>query len=280
MSASVCPFIAMGADSSKRSSQPNAAHSCFAKRPAEPIDLRRQGEICLTPTFAACPIFLAWASREAAQTIDAPAPQPLPLGTPAASAPVDLAAASLGTDEAMDEYDDVPEGSIWSAAPTASDPGFELSPAEEERVRVVPLHKRRSMDDEAPRAALRLPRIPGGTRGAAALLVLAAVVLFSLPTILKGVNGFIAGVTATPTPSASPTSEVSPSPTPTPTPEAVLYRVKSGDTLGRIAGIYQVSIDVILSANPNIDRTTLIIYVGQELIIPQSIPDVVTSPSP
>lgn len=280
MSASVCPFIAMGADSSKRSSQPNAAHSCFAKRPAEPIDLQRQGEICLTPTFAACPIFLAWASREAAQTIDAPAPQPLPLGTPAASAPVDLAAASLGTDEAMDEYDDVPEGSIWSAAPTASDPGFELSPAEEERVRLVPLHKRRSMDDEAPRAALRLPRIPGGTRGAAALLVLAAVVLFSLPTILKGVNGFIAGVTATPTPSASPTSEVSPSPTPTPTPEAVLYRVKSGDTLGRIAGIYQVSIDVILSANPNIDRTTLIIYVGQELIIPQSIPDVVTSPSP
>lgn len=280
MSASVCPFIAMGADSSKRSSQPNAAHSCFAKRPAEPIDLQRQGEICLTPAFVACPIFLAWASREAAQTIDAPAPQPLPLGTPTASAPVDLAAASLGTDEAMDEYDDVPEGSIWSAAPTASDPGFELSPAEEERVRVVPLHKRRSMDDEAPRAALRLPRIPGGTRGAAALLVLAAVVLFSLPTILKGVNGFIAGVTATPTPSASPTSEVSPSPTPTPTPEAVLYRVKSGDTLGRIAGIYQVSIDVILSANPNIDRTTLIIYVGQELIIPQSIPDVVTSPSP
>lgn len=280
MSASVCPFIAMGADSSKRSSQPNAAHSCFAKRPAEPIDLQRQGEICLTPTFVACPIFLAWASREAAQTIDAPAPQPLPLGTPAASAPVDLAAASLGTDEAMDEYDDVPEGSIWSAAPTASDPGFELSAAEEERVRVVPLHKRRSMDDEAPRAALRLPRIPGGTRGAAALLVLAAVVLFSLPTILKGVNGFIAGVTATPTPSALPTSEVSPSPTPTPTPEAVLYRVKSGDTLGRIAGIYQVSIDVILSANPNIDRTTLIIYVGQELIIPQSIPDVVTSPSP
>lgn len=280
MSASVCPFIAMGADSSKRSSQPNAAHSCFAKRPAEPIDLQRQGEICLTPTFVACPIFLAWASREAAQTIDAPAPQPLPLGTPAASAPVDLAAASLGTDEAMDEYDDVPEGSIWSAAPTASHPEFELSPAEEERVRVVPLHKRRSMDDEAPRAALRLPRIPGGTRGAAALLVLAAVVLFSLPTILKGVNGFIAGVTATPTPSALPTSEVSPSPTPTPTPEAVLYRVKSGDTLGRIAGIYQVSIDVILSANPNIDRTTLIIYVGQELIIPQSIPDVVTSPSP
>ncbi|MFM9165550.1 MAG: LysM peptidoglycan-binding domain-containing protein [Candidatus Limnocylindrus sp.] len=279
MSASVCPFIAMGADSSKRSSQPNAAHSCFAKRPAEPIDLQRQGEICLTPTFAACPIFLAWASREAAQTIDAPAPQPLPLGTPAASAPVDLAAASLGTDEAMDEYDDVPEGSIWSAAPTASDPGFELSPAEEERVRLVPLHKRRSMDDEAPRAALRLPRIPGGTRGAAALLVLAAVVLFSLPTILKGVNGFIAGVTATPTPSASPTSEVSPSPTPTPTPEAVLYRVKSGDTLRKIAEKFQVSIDVIMSANPEITSPDLI-RVGQELIIPQSIPDVVTSPSP
>jgi LysM repeat protein len=280
MSANVCPFIATGADSSKRSSQPSAAHSCFAKRPAEPIDLQRQGEICLTPTFTACSIFLAWASREAAQTVDGPAPQPLPFGTPAASAPVDLAAASLGTDEIADEYDDVPEGSIWSAAPTPGEPNYELSPAEEERVRVVPLHKRRSMDDEAPRAALRLPKIPGGTRGAAALLVLAAVMLFSLPTILKGVNGFIAGVTATPTPSASPTSDVSPSPTPTPEPEAVLYRVKSGDTLGKIAGIYQISIDVILSANPTIDRKELTIYVGQELIIPQVIPDVVTSPSP
>ena len=279
MSANVCPFIATGADSSKRSSQPSAAHSCFAKRPAEPIDLQRQGEICLTPTFTACPIFLAWASREAAQTVDGPAPQPLPFGTLAASAPVDLAAASLGTDEIADEYDDVPEGSIWSAAPTPGEPSYELSPAEEERVRVVPLHKRRSMDDEAPRAALRLPRIPGGTRGAAALLVFAAVVLFSLPTILKGVNGFIAGVTATPTPSASPTSDVSPSPTPTPEPEAVLYRVKSGDTLGRIAERFQVSIDVIMSANPEITSPELI-RVGQELIIPQTIPDVVTSPSP
>jgi hypothetical protein len=279
MSANVCPFIATGADSSKRSSEPSAAHSCFATRPAEPINLQRQSDICLTPTFTACPIFLAWASREAAQTIDAPAPQPLPHGTPAASAPVDLAAATLGIDEVEGEYEELPEGSIWSTAPTPADPGFELSPSEEERVRVVPLHKRRSMDDEAPRAALRLPKIPGGTRGAAALLLLAAVVLFSIPTILKGVNGFIAGVTATPTPSASPTSDVSPSPTPTPTPEAVLYRVKSGDTLGKIAEKFQVSIDVIMSANPEITSPELI-RAGQELIIPQGIPDVVTSPSP
>ena len=280
MSANVCPFIATGADSSKRSSGPSAAHSCFATRPAEPINLQRQSDICLTPTFTACPIFLAWASREAAQTIDASAPQPLPFGTPTASAPVDLAAATLGIDEIDGEYEDLPEGSIWSTAPAPGEPRYELSPTEEERVRVVPLHKRRSMDDEAPRAALRLPKIPGGTRGAAALLVLAAVVLFSIPTILKGVNGFIAGVTATPSPSASPTSDVSPSPTPTPTPEAVLYRVKSGDNLDKISRLYQVSIDVILSANPAIDRKTLTIYAGQELIIPQVIPDVVTSPSP
>jgi len=280
MSANVCPFIATGADSSKRSSEPSAAHSCFATRPAEPINLQRQSDICLTPTFTACPIFLAWASREAAQTIDAPAPQPLPFGTPAASAPVDLAAATLGIDEIDGEYEELPEGSIWSTAPAPGEPSYELSPSEEERARLLPLHKRRSMDDEAPRAALRLPKIPGGTRGAAALLVLAAVILFSLPTILKGVNGFIAGVTATPTPSASPTSDVSPSPTPTRTPEAKLHRVKSGDNLDKISKLYQVSIDVILSANPAIDRKTLTIYVGDELIIPQGIPDVVTSPSP
>jgi LysM repeat protein len=279
MSANVCPFIATGADSSKRSSGPSAAHSCFATRPAEPINLQRQSDTCLTPTFTACPIFLAWASREAAQTIDAPAPQPLPYGTPAASAPVDLAAATLGIDEVDGEYEDLPEGSIWSTAPAPGEPRYELSPTEEERVRVVPLHKRRSMDDEAPRAALRLPKIPGGTRGAAALLVLAAVILFSLPTILKGVNGFIAGVTATPSPSASPTSDVSPSPTPTPTAESLIYRVKSGDTLGKIAERFQVSIEVIMSVNPEITRPELI-RVGQDLIIPQGIPDVVTSPSP
>ncbi|NQW55993.1 MAG: LysM peptidoglycan-binding domain-containing protein [Chloroflexi bacterium] len=279
MSANVCPFIATGADSSKRSSGPSAAHSCFATRPAEPINLQRQSDTCLTPTFTACPIFLAWASREAAQTIDAPAPQPLPFGTPAASAPVDLAAATLGIDEVDGEYEDLPEGSIWSTAPAPGEPRYELSPTEEERVRLVPLHKRRSMDDEAPRAALRLPKIPGGTRGAAALLVLAAVILFSLPTILKGVNGFIAGVTATPSPSASPTSDVSPSPTPTPTAESLIYRVKSGDTLGKIAERFQVSIEVIMSVNPEITRPELI-RVGQDLIIPQGIPDVVTSPSP
>ena len=279
MSANVCPFIATGADSSKRSSGPSAAHSCFATRPAEPINLQRQSDTCLTPTFTACPIFLAWASREAAQAIDAPAPQPLPYGTPAASTPVDLAAATLGIDEIDGEYEDLPEGSIWSTAPAPGEPRYELSPTEEERVRVVPLHKRRSMDDEAPRAALRLPKIPGGTRGAAALLVLAAVILFSLPTILKGVNGFIAGVTATPSPSASPTSDVSPSPTPTPTAESLIYRVMSGDTLGKIAERFQVSIEVIMSVNPEITRPELI-RVGQDLIIPQGIPDVVTSPSP
>jgi LysM repeat protein len=135
------------------------------------------------------------------------------------------------------------------------------------------------MDDEAPRAALRLPRIPGGTRGAAALLVLAAVVLFSLPTILKGVNGFIAGVIATPTPSASPTSDVNPSPTPTPTPTPKTYVVKQGDSLRGIAERFQVSMDVIMSANPQIKNANLI-RAGDVLIIPQVIPDVVTSPSP
>lgn len=280
MSAPICPFIALGTDSSKRSANPSAAHSCYATRPAEPIDLGRQAATCLTPTFTACPIFLAWAGREAAHAIDAPRPQPLPFGTPSANDPIDLAAATLGTDEFADPSLEVPEGSIWSVAPAPGEPRYELSPEEAERVRLVPLHKRRSMDDEAPRPALRLPAIPGGTRGAAALLVLAAALLFALPTILKGVNGFFTAIIATPTASASPSLEASASPTPTPTPEPVVYRVKSGDTLGKIAGLYQISIDVILSANPDIDRKTLTIYVGQELIIPQVLPDVVTSPSP
>jgi LysM repeat protein len=68
----------------------------------------------------------------------------------------------------------------------------------------------------------------------------------------------------------SPTSAV---PTPTPTPEAtpILYRIKAGDTLAKIARNYGVTVDEILAVNPQITDPNHI-EVGQIIVIPQPTP--------
>ena len=49
--------------------------------------------------------------------------------------------------------------------------------------------------------------------------------------------------------------------------------------MAKISARYQVSIDVILGANPAI-KDPAKIYVGQQIIIPSVTPDVTASPSP
>ena len=110
----------------------------------------------------------------------------------------------------------------------------------------------------------------------AALVLLAGAVLFAAPTIVKGIGGFVGALSETPAPSATPTPSVEP--TPVPTPEPVLYTVQAGDTMAKISARYQVSIDVILGANPAI-KDPAKIYVGQQIIIPSVTPDVTASPS-
>jgi 2',3'-cyclic-nucleotide 2'-phosphodiesterase/3'-nucleotidase len=73
-------------------------------------------------------------------------------------------------------------------------------------------------------------------------------------------------------PSASPSPQ--PTPEPTPAPTQVVYVVKSGDQLSRIAKKYGVTVAAIQAAN-NIKDPNLI-RVGQKLIIPLP----VASPAP
>ncbi|MEY3725683.1 MAG: hypothetical protein RI971_260, partial [Chloroflexota bacterium] len=161
-SANVCPFLAISTDSSRRHSTAHVTHACFAQRPALQIELDHQGSYCLSATFTTCPAFAAWAAREAAQPIVIAVPLPTD----------ELAAASRGDEDlAAPPADD---GTIWSTAnaATPTQPGDEEG---EERARVVPLHHRRSLDDELPKALIRLPRALSSLRSFGAVVVLIGV---------------------------------------------------------------------------------------------------------
>lgn len=277
MSATVCPFIAIATDSGKRLSGANAAHACFAQRPSQPIELDHQEQLCLTATFSSCQLFVAWAAREAAQAISTATPPAVGSDAWSTSQEVSvdaLAAAARG--EGEQPFDSKGDDTIWSLAAAQQQP---LSPQEEERVRVVPLHQRRSLEDEVPRAIIRLPRRLSSLRSFAAFILLLGVALFAAPSIFKGIGALVSGLGSEPTPVASATATPEASPTPEPTNEQVVYTIKRGDTLTEISQKFQVSIDVIIGANPEVtDPNNL--RIGQRLIIPSVIPDVVVSPSP
>jgi len=263
-SAQVCPFLAIATDSSKRLPTAHITHACFAQRPAQPIELDHQGSYCLSVTFTTCPAFVAWAAREAAQPLATTTPLPID----------ELSAASRGDDEAGAAAPD--DGTIWSA--TGSRPEG-TSAEDEERARVLPLYHRRSVEDEVPKALIRLPRALSTLRSFTALVVLIGVILFATPSILKGVSGFLSGTGQEPSPSESATPIASPSSTPTPTPTTVVHVVKRGETLSRISQDYKVSIEIILGANPQVTNPNNL-KIGERLVIPNVLPNIEVSPSP
>ena len=263
-SAQVCPFLAIATDSSKRLPTPHITHGCFAQRPAQPIELDHQGSYCLSATFTTCPAFAAWAAREAAQ----PLATAMPLPTE------ELAAASRGDESLVAQHAD--DGTIWSTA------GLEAPndvKADDERARVLPLHRRRDVEDELPKALIRLPRALSSLRSFAALVVLIGVILFATPSILKWSENLLSGVGQDPSPSATATPEESAAPTPTPTPAPVIHVVKRGDTLYAISQEYKVSIEVILGANPQVGNPDNL-KIGEQLLIPNVLPNVEISPTP
>jgi LysM repeat protein len=186
----------------------------------------------------------------------------------------ELAAASRGDEGLVAQRAD--DGTIWSTAGLAAPPDAE---ADDERARVLPLHRRRSVDDELPKALIRLPRALSSLRSFAALVVLIGVVLFATPSILKGVGSLLSGVGQEASPSATATPEESTSPTPTPTPAPVIHVVKRGDTLYAISQEYKVSVEVILGANPQVGNPDNL-KIGEQLLIPNVLPNVEISPTP
>ena len=64
-----CPFVALEHDRDARSQVPDARHRCYAEQVPAPRTLDYQEKFCLSPNFAACPVFAEWAVRAAARPI-------------------------------------------------------------------------------------------------------------------------------------------------------------------------------------------------------------------
>ena len=112
-----------------------------------------------------------------------------------------------------------------------------------------------------------LPALPRAGVAALALLV-AAIVLFSLPFLLH-LGGGGGGAAITPATSVEPSVSAAPTEAPAATPQT--YVIKSGDTLLKIAKKFGLTVDELLAANKQIKNPNKI-AVGDELIIPIAAP--------
>jgi hypothetical protein len=103
----------------------------------------------------------------------------------------------------------------------------------------------------------------------AGVLAVAALAFFFLPGIL----GMGSGEPARSSPSPSPSASASVEPTATPEPTPILYRIKKGDTLSKIATANGITLEELLAANPTIKNPNKISE-GQEITIPVPEPEV------
>ena len=97
----------------------------------------------------------------------------------------------------------------------------------------------------------------------AAAIAVAALAFFFLPGLLGLGTGEQAAPSSSPSAAPSPSIE----PTAPPSPTATIYRIKSGDTLLKIAKANGITIEQLLAANPDIKNPNRIV-VGQEITIP------------
>jgi len=124
-----------------------------------------------------------------------------------------------------------------------------------------------------------LPGIPRVALIAAAVLI-GAVGLFFLPDLLHlggSGGGSGAGTSAQPTGSAVVTAEPTETPIAEATPET--YTIKKGDTLLKIAKKHGITLEQLLAANKATIKNADKIKVGQAIIIPLPVQDVVTDPN-
>ena len=271
----VCPFVAFADERDLRAAEPDHRHRCYAESPPAPRALAHQSRYCLSPTFTGCPIFQDWAAREAARVSDAPAPaMPAPDGglfdEPSAAGGELFGGTSAAGPSAASAspYASAEDDDLGRGLAEDEDAGFTAAPASREWERVRPRR-------DYPR--LGRSRRTSPVLMALVLLAVAAVAVFLLPSVLRGLLG--GGTGASPSATASGSGSVAPtgsatvvpSPTATPGPTQLIYVVKSGDTLTRIADQFDVTVEQILAANPEITNANNI-NVGQQIVIPTATP--------
>ncbi len=305
---SACPFVALEDDRDRRSDRPDYRHRCFASRQPEPRAFPHQERYCLSRGFTECPIFLDWAHRESAAVVGSRRSRPVPeedeepAGAALAGGAAGAAAAAEATEAeapaflasrrasgraaGVEEQQPAPrpEEGLWGPADSRQNRGPVVAKA---RANVKhPDWEDAPRQESYPRIRDRSYRFSGGGGGdggihipsivpLAVIVVVAALLAF---LVLPGVL-FPSGSGSTPKPSVatSPTPAVTPSPTPVPKPTPFDYIIKSGDTLTSISAKFNVSIEDILAANPDLKNPDSIAE-GQTLHIPA--PGTGASPSP
>jgi hypothetical protein len=110
----------------------------------------------------------------------------------------------------------------------------------------------------------------------AGALGIAALILFMLPAII-GIGG--GGGSSSASPGGSrPAASRSAAPSVVAAPTPLVYVIKKGDTLSKVANKFDVELAALLAANPKITDPNKI-SLGQEIVIPTPPPAAVT-PSP
>ncbi len=113
------------------------------------------------------------------------------------------------------------------------------------------------------RTRIGMPEIPRIVFMAVAVGLLAIFLLF-LPSLLNfGGTGSAPGASPSPSGSVKPSFEPTPPPAPTP----LVYTVKKGDTLTKIAKAHGLTLDELLAANPAIKNPNKVTE-GQQIVIP------------
>jgi len=294
----VCPFVAFDDERDLRSAVPDRRHRCYAVAEPEPRALAHQERYCLSPTFTSCPIFQDWAAREAAHV--APGEEAVgPVAASAAAAGVagtgvapsgrpglfDEAPASLPAERAA-----APSRSAWASERHVED-RFEDDGGEVAAGAGAASAAAAEREWDRPRRRRDYPAL--GRRGtppllaAIVVLAIAALALFFLPSVLRGLLGG-AGTAASPTasagvsgsPAASATGSAAASGGVVPSATPLVYIIQSGDNLTKIATKFNTTVNAILAANPAIKNANSI-QKGQQIIIPTlGAPVPTASPSP
>jgi hypothetical protein len=154
--------------------------------------------------------------------------------------------------------------SVSSTRDTVAGPSWERM----QRIDTYPTIKSGSSMRGVPRLALF-----------AGALAIAALILFMLPAII-GIGGGGGSPSASPSGSGpAATRSAAPSVVAAPTP--VVYVIKKGDTLSKVANKFDVELEELLAANPEIKDPNKI-SLGQEIVIPTpaaATPETTTAPA-
>ncbi len=152
-----------------------------------------------------------------------------------------------------------------------------MSDKESARDVIDAYHKRQKMSQKAPVILIV---------AAVLLIVGAAIVIFALLNPTNPFASMMATDTSTPTATSTPTQTATATNTPTDTPTAApptdtptptatetpsgpsIYVVQENDNLGSIATKFNTDLATLLALNPQIDPLTLVIRVGDQVLIP------------